>query len=407
MSLLGIQTRFREQGRIRLGERVTKGGKTYPQRLQTFRLTSSDRVAIDAAAAKYGGMVEKWETGWEVITEVDRLEVMLPPTGTTEPYSLWYELWSGGGIQRRCDGTDAMIGGVDGQCLCDPEARQCEPTLRVSFLLPDLPGLGTWRLESKSYNAAAELPGTLNLLAMYAEQNRPVRGILRIEQRQVKRDGQTKIFNVPVLDPVGTINTLLAAVPAERQLPPVRPDELPLLPHELDGAAVDREPSAALPIEQPASPAAGETEQPSTAVPVSPDPPDPDGREASGDTTVVPSSGEADHSDELPGVTSTAATTPGGQLIDDEVARWRYAWAEQKFGIAADDLENRAVAATGETPMTMEPAQWRAFALALTAGALEPEPPKPRTDEYRALSQTGKANARAYWEQKDKAQVGA
>lgn len=393
MTLLGIQQRFRECGRIRLGERrTTAAGKSYPSRLETFRLTSSDRSAIDAAAARYGGTVEKWESGWQVTTESDRLDVMLPPSGAVEPYSLHYELWSGGGIQRRCDGRDAIIGGADGLCVCDPEARECAPTLRVSFLLPDLPGLGTWRLETKGYAAAAELPGALNLLSTWAEAGRPVRAILRLEQRSVKRDGQTRLFAVPVLDPVGTINTMLAP---PRLALVTQDDDLPLLPHEIDSS------SEAAPVGDPEAgvstpPPSSDDDLPDPPI----DPPDAGVREDPGALGVSSSDGAG-----VGGATPAPVTTePSGATLASDVTdeppmdiQARYAWAE-RLGWESLPLDEGAVAATGMTVMEMDSGTWRAFALALKAGALDTTPPKPGSDRYRRLAPQDKAASRAWWQ---------
>ena len=169
MQLLDIQRRFVEIGRLRLGEKVSTGrGGSRPKRLETWRITSPNKDLIVAAAGLWGGTVEAWEEQYQVITEATSIPVMLPPFGgSVRPYSLYYELWSGGGCTRRCDGHLETISGE--ACVCDPDARECKPTLRVPFFLPDLPGLGTFRLETGGYNAAAELPGMLDLLSTWAQ----------------------------------------------------------------------------------------------------------------------------------------------------------------------------------------------------------------------------------------------
>ena len=466
--LLGIQARFREVGRIRTGERVTRGGKTYPSRLQTFRFTSTDRPTLDATAAKYGGTVEQWERGWQVTTEADRIAVMLPPEGTVEAYSLWYELWSGGGIQRRCNGTDAVIGGEDGQCQCDAEARECSPTLRVSFLLPDLPGLGIWRLETKGYNAAAELPGTLNLMRSWAAKGAPLRAILRLETRQVIRDGKKVIFTVPVLDPVGTINDMLTtSARVER-------------PQLTSSGITDDIPDPTDDIERPVSPAAGEAPSgganpPPNNAPAGDDlshegPPiggvtpgdvgdqgstsagssaassrplsadgvagslpveaanEPAGAEVREDSAgSSPVSTPADEG--VAGYPATPAEGAGGgtpALSSDQVQA-RYDWALRR-GWSALELDKHAIVALGirgasgivekpgPTVMEMSPDEWAIFARTIKEGpSTLPDPsdaaeyndnepeltdamyPKPRTDEYRALSPADRKAARDYW----------
>jgi hypothetical protein len=86
-------------------------------------------------------------------------------------------------------------------------------------MLPKLPGLGVWRLESKGWNAAATMPATLDMLGAIAP-NTWVPAVLRIQrQSSKKRDAQgkpeTRRFIVPVIDLVhGTVGGLLdASVP--------------------------------------------------------------------------------------------------------------------------------------------------------------------------------------------------
>lgn len=240
MPILDLQRRFAEVGRIRLGEqRVSGSGKRYPAALSTFRLTSPDRKRSDAVAAHYGGEVEAWDSPsgrqWDVTTEADVLPIMVT---AESPVSQWYELWSGGGVVRRCDGVEDVVSG--GACQCDPDDRACQPTTRLGVFLPELPGLGTWRVEAHGYNAAVELPLAVDLLRSISV-DRLVPARLRIEARTVKRigtDGKpvTQRFVVPVIDVDVSIADLLdlAAAPtveiAGRRALDVVPDPDPASP---------------------------------------------------------------------------------------------------------------------------------------------------------------------------------
>jgi hypothetical protein len=111
--IIGVQRRMMELGRIRLGDKADSGA---PRKLSKFRLTSASRALLEAAAELYGGTVQDWQGApddgyFELYTDTDTLDIILPPVfsdrdgSPTLPYSQAYELWSGGGCQRRCDGA--------------------------------------------------------------------------------------------------------------------------------------------------------------------------------------------------------------------------------------------------------------------------------------------------------------
>src|SRR5690606_20332280 len=83
---------------------------------------------------------------------------------------------------------------------CDPDARACKATTRVNVMLPDLPDVGVWRLETHGINAAFELPGTIEIIQMASQTGQFLTGRLRIEHRTSKKAGQTRKFIVPVID---------------------------------------------------------------------------------------------------------------------------------------------------------------------------------------------------------------
>jgi hypothetical protein len=237
MPILVLQQRLRELGRIRIGQKVaTSSGKTRPAKLDRFRLTSPSKELLDRVAAKYGGTVEAWtpEGGagqYEVITDAKRMPIHVPP----QPVSQYFELWSGGGCQRRCDGITELL--KDRPCICgpDPERRQCKPTTRLNVVLSEIEGVGVWRLESHGYYAALELPGVAELLAQTGGY---VEAFLGLEQRTAKRDGQTRHWMVPTIDVAVTpaalmagsasVGTAVAGGPQRAAIEAPRPDYLRL-----------------------------------------------------------------------------------------------------------------------------------------------------------------------------------
>ena len=237
---IGIQRRMMELGVVRFGE---KGPKGAPRRLENFRLTSASRRLLEAAAEEYGGQVREWEGApnegtFELYTQSDALNILIPPVRSerdgspTYPFSQWYELWSGGGCKRRCDGRIEALSGQE--CMCDPDARECEIVTRIRFILPDLPGIGLWRLNTGGYNAAVELPATMEFLSAQADEGKYIRAVLRLEQRSSKKDGTTHRFAVPVIDvPDLRVRDMLpggAAITGPPSLPPPGRPEIPAGP---------------------------------------------------------------------------------------------------------------------------------------------------------------------------------
>lgn len=196
MPIIDLQRRVREAGRIRMGKKVERGGKTYPEKLDKFRLTSSEEGTLQQAAAIYGGKVVPWKEKkgqFELFITAQELDVFVAPTEVSQ----WYEQWTKGGCSHRCDGQINNI--TDEGCSCDPENRACSMVTRIGFFLPLLQSLGIWRLETHGYYAATELPETVDMLKQFIGRGIYVPAMLAIEHRTVVRDGKTKQFIVPAL----------------------------------------------------------------------------------------------------------------------------------------------------------------------------------------------------------------
>lgn len=211
MSILNLQKRARELGRIRLGQVVpTRSGKTRPEKLDRFRLTSNSKPLLEKVADLYGGEVVEWQPqgggakAWEVVTNSSRIPIMVPP----QPITQWYEFWTAGGCKHRCDGERNVLTDEP----CDPEDPQHleaikKPTTRLNVVLRDVEGIGVWRLETHGFNAAMELPDAAEFLAAVGGY---VNGCVALEQRTSKAEvpdrenGGTKIetrhFMVPIIE---------------------------------------------------------------------------------------------------------------------------------------------------------------------------------------------------------------
>ena len=105
------------------------------------------------------------------------------------------------GCKHRCDGEKDAAGEY-----CDPDdpnhiAAIDKPTTRLSVMLSEVESLGVWRMESKGWNAAAELPSMAEL-AMHVGDLVPA--TLSLAERssiiETPKGPQTSRFVVPVLD---------------------------------------------------------------------------------------------------------------------------------------------------------------------------------------------------------------
>ncbi|MGW2708653.1 recombination directionality factor [Streptomyces sp. NPDC001356] len=245
-----LQRQAAELGRIRTGysrPHEDPKRKRVPMKSQTFILSSHSRDYVERAAELYGGTVEPWTPQgqnveqFRVVTEARELRAILP---AGDPLSQSYEMWSGGGCVRRCDGEFERIKREPCVCLArygeDWHERKadevCRPTTRIGVMLPDLPDIGVWRLETKSYYAADAMAGGLDtvLQATGGKGMMPVR--MWIEQRTAVRNGKTKRFQVVMMVP--SLPTLRQALSG-----PISTAAA------LDPSSLDRRAIAAAPVE--------------------------------------------------------------------------------------------------------------------------------------------------------------
>lgn len=251
MAVLDIQRKGQQIGRIRVGQQVAvirdgrDTGKTRPAKLDSFRFTTGSRVQADAIAALFGGDVKQWGRGeWEVVTGQSAIGVTVPPRD--EVVSQWYELWNKGGCVRRCDSQTEQIRGGACQCphadnpadeaqVADAAMRRaelakmnppqaCKLVTRINVMIPDLPGLGVFRLDTSSYYAAVEIGDSAALMQTARDKGVFLPAILRIDQRQRVARGQTKTYPVVVLEALTTFRDLVTGAVEQAgiaaQLPP-------------------------------------------------------------------------------------------------------------------------------------------------------------------------------------------
>lgn len=204
-----------ELGRIRTGYSVPNEDpkkRARAVRSETFIFTSHSRDYVAAAAEQWGGDVEPWTPQrskieqFRVITRAREIRAIMP---SGDPLSQAYEMWGGGGCVRRCDGEREQKSGQPCICLAryGPKWHRrsprevCRPTSRISVMLPELPDLGVWRLDTHSYYAADGMAGSVDtvLQATGGASMMPVR--MWIEQTTRVENGETKNFPVVKLVP--------------------------------------------------------------------------------------------------------------------------------------------------------------------------------------------------------------
>ncbi|GGY81387.1 hypothetical protein CP967_08475 [Streptomyces nitrosporeus] len=213
------QKQARELGRLRTGYSIPSDDpkkRARPVRSTTWVLSSHAEHYVVAAAEAWGGEVERWQPQgngapqFRVITKAEQLDAILPPG---DPLSQANEMWNKGGCARRCDGEIEQISRHPCLCLAEhgPEwhlLRQdlstkdkvCAPTSRLSVVLPDMPDVGVWRVETHSFYAANELAGTVDMVLSGTGGKGLVPVTLRIEPRTRVAGGKTKHFPVVVVE---------------------------------------------------------------------------------------------------------------------------------------------------------------------------------------------------------------
>lgn len=301
MPIIDLQRRLLRTGAIRLGNKIVKKDSSgrpvldrkghpvmYPNKLDTFRITSPHREVCDAVAERFGGQVLPWRgpkgPEWEVITTRVELPVLVPQQ-VIDPN---FEFWGNKVKVRLCDGATERIRGVPclcqrwddhehrfsrgrcvfcgldqrwrgephdhefdmGECVVCGRGRLCKPTTRVNVLIQGIPGIGVFKVESHGINAATELP---TLSGMIAATPMPLPALLgmRFEERsRLNKEGEveTRRFHVPELrfpwatpeiifaDPTRLERAARESLPATSVLQAIAATPEPTTPREPDEA---------------------------------------------------------------------------------------------------------------------------------------------------------------------------
>lgn len=206
-------SRMVEMGKLKVG--VFRGR---PQGIETWRIMSSHRGALETLAREYGGEItpvvnQKAAHRLELVTESPTLNVVLPPDPLGD--SPMYEKWGGKGQERLCDGvtcTEFRVGreGVDEivkPCICRINGKECKPKLRLAVLITSVPMGGVWTFTSDSEQNAETIPGMVHMIQEYAQRGMPY---ATLTVKPASSWGGTQKYVLVDLAPVASLNELAA-----------------------------------------------------------------------------------------------------------------------------------------------------------------------------------------------------
>ena len=197
-------------GRVRSGAQV----QGRPVALQEWRFTTGDPDVAAAVAEKYGGTPAKWDTTTEetleVMTTAGSLAVVL--TQIQSEFVLWGR--NASAPIRACDGASQKDDACSA-CVCPSDVKDhkeaaragtaCQPSVRATFRLADLPDLGLWRFNSASWQLAGAVNAAEEALSAAGGE---AEGLLRLELVEyTTKTGRNVSYTKPIIE-VG------AAVPA-------------------------------------------------------------------------------------------------------------------------------------------------------------------------------------------------
>lgn len=228
MTLLDVACKYKEVGRLRLGEKDANG---YPKRLtDAIRVTSPAPAVVDAFCARYGGERRPWTapTGpqWEAYLPTTELAIVVLPGSSV---SAFWEKWAGQACQRRCDGRTELL--TDQPCVCGgtPESRMadkhaCKPTTRLLVACPDVDVIGALMLTTRGLVAAETLPQSVAILEAALDRGVMMPATLRVREHV----GAGKRYVVPMIEVTGISLAALAAGQAPPSLGPPPPERAAL-----------------------------------------------------------------------------------------------------------------------------------------------------------------------------------
>lgn len=227
-------------GKIRLGVKIEGKESSYPKAVDYF-------VCPSEVEAVFGEKPKE-------------LKIMFPTEDPSQWASQYYRAYSSSrGLVCKGDGEKAiaMVDRESGEVVqretkatalqemaCSPDVceafkkKQCRPVMNLQFLLPEVPGLGIWQLDTSSFHSIRNINSSVALIKGLLGRISMVSLQLRVVPLEVAPDGKKK--NVYVLELVApyTLSQALAdlkALPAGQALLPTPDQDAPddLFPDEV------------------------------------------------------------------------------------------------------------------------------------------------------------------------------
>jgi len=213
MPIKGIsdQLRLPRLGKIRLGIMVKDGREPYPQPVDYF-------VCPEPVQKVFGEKPRE-------------LNVMFPSEDEEKWASQFYRCYSRSrGLVCKGDGqtASALVDKHTGHLAykyshrteikeidCNPERcpaysnGRCRRVMNLQFLLPDVPGLGIWQLDSSSYHSISNVNSAIRLVKSLCGHIAMIPLVLKVISQRAHPNGVGKTVYVLSLDMVGTLAGLM------------------------------------------------------------------------------------------------------------------------------------------------------------------------------------------------------
>ena len=232
---LSQEVRLPRRGRIRLGIKVNGRESDYPHPVDYF-------VCPPEVQHIYGDRPRE-------------LNIMFPTEDAEQWASQYYRCYSHShGLICKGDGNIAMAlvdpdtGELASRDTSEPVYRptpcpgescpeyghRCRRVMNLQFLLPDVPGLGVWQLDTSSYWSMVNINSGIKLVLALCGRISMVALLLRLVPHRAHPRGTRQTIYVLELDMAGKINDIKPVAPGRKAVLPVSDADVPgdLFPRE-------------------------------------------------------------------------------------------------------------------------------------------------------------------------------